>query len=123
MLQYFFVRKSLVYINTLSLLHPIKSTVVPLYPVLFQVYPIDLEKKNLLFKLTCSNQDSKGFTYILLLYLIHPPQSGELRLPLVLSHTVDLLKQQSQLSYRISNILVLANDFLVLTFKNSLLSP
>ena len=45
MLQYFFVRKSLVYINRLSLLYPIKSMVIPLYPVLFQVYPIDLEKK------------------------------------------------------------------------------
>lgn len=38
-------KKTLVYINTLSLLHPIKSTVIPLYPIHFQVYPIDLEKK------------------------------------------------------------------------------
>ena len=51
MLQYFFLKKSLVYINTLLLLHPIKSTVIPLYPIHFQVYPVDLEKKKAAFQI------------------------------------------------------------------------
>ena len=122
MLQYSSKKKSLAYVNTLSLSHSIKLTIIPLYAIHFQVYPIDLNK-SVFFKLVCSNQDPKSLTCIWLLCLIHLLQSGELLLPFFLSHAIVMLKKQGQLSYRISDTLELPNDFLCCHLKIVLCLP
>lgn len=110
-----YLKKSFIYVNTLSR-HSTKLIIIPLYSILIQISPIDLKTMDFV-KLVCSSQDPTSLICIWLLFLIHILQSGKLPLPHFLFHGIDLLKKQDQSSYRISDILELANDYLVIAFK------